>query len=417
MSPALLRIADGRPLLAKRCCAALPLKPRHETFASGVVGVSMRNLVGSGVAFALAVAGVNLSPSPASARASDLIVHVYDIGQGSCVLIECPDDLPILVDCGKMKGGGGTIEAAARKINTVLDGYRDYYQPLRVILSHADVDHYSLLSGRDARQRRLLDPGKVRQVYFGGRYEDYGAAKAWISEAHQRLSFPSVAYPANRPCDDPNLRISCLTPNETAWGTVRGISCGTATIDLLTANAQAYYQANPTEFPGARWKSDGNKNADSAVVRVTYQGVSFIMTGDAQGITERMVMRNADASGVSLAGTGFLFASHHGADTHDSSGADWITATSPRNVVFSSNEGGGHGHPRCLTVRRFDDIDDAGLSDAPDGMDVPCDAGPGQTRFRNKFLITEANGDIMVTVSSTAPPAIECARMTKACAW
>jgi len=367
-----------------------------------------------------AVASIGLSGVPWTANAatpSDLIVHVYDIGQGSCVLVECPEDLPILVDCGKMKGGGGTIETAARKINRVLDDYREYYQPLRVILSHGDVDHYSLLGGRDAQGRRLLDPGKARQIYFGGQYGDYGAAKAWISEAHERLSFPSVSYPVSRPCDDASFKISCLTPNEVSWESVRGVSCGKAKIDLLTANAQAYYRANPNEFSGPAWKSDGNKNADSAVVRITYQGVSFILTGDAQEITERMVIRNAETSGVVLTGTSFLFGSHHGADTHGSNGTAWIEATRPRNVVFSSNEGGGHGHPRCTTVRRFEEVDDAGLSDALGGMKVPCDAGPGQSDFRNKFLVTETTGDITITVSAVAAPRIECAKESKACEW
>lgn len=377
----------------------------------------MRNLVAVIVGLTVALIGLSATPARARAQSANLVVHIYDIGQGSCVLVECPGDLPILIDCGKLGGGGGTLQAAGRKINAVLDGYRDYYQPLRVMLSHPDKDHYRLLTETDDQDRPLLDPGKVRQVYFGGQFADYGEARDWIDAAHRRLSFPSRPYPAGRPCDDPTFRISCLVPNETAWGKVRGVACGTATIDLLTVNAQAYYWTHRAEFPGTAWRSDKKKNADSVVVRITYQGVSFIFTGDAQEITEQMAVHNAKAAGVSLAGTGFLLGSHHGADTERSNGSDWIAATSPRNVVFSSNEKGNYGHPRCTIVQRYEDEGDAGLSDAPGGMQVPCDAGPGQTTFRNKFLLTEANGDITVTVSAAAPPVIDCQKSTKACGW
>lgn len=358
-----------------------------------------------------------VSVGSARAATSDLVVHVYDIGQGSCVLIECPGDLPILVDCGKMGTGGGSIRAAARKINTVLDDYRDTYQPLRVILSHPDLDHYSLLSSRDDQDRYLLDPGKVRHVYFGGDYGDFGAAKAWISKAHERLSWPSAPYPGGRPCTT-SSRISCLRPNEVAWGSIRSVACGRAKIDLLTANAQAYYQRHREEFPGTDWKSDGRKNGDSAVVRVTYEGVSFVVTGDAQEMTERLILANAQAAGQSLGGAGFLFGSHHGAQTHGSNGEDWIRATSPRFGIFSSNLGGGHGHPTCLVMGRFDTEADTSLADAPArSMPVRCDKEASPRSFHNKFLVTEATGDINITVRSGEQPMIICEKPGAACAW
>jgi beta-lactamase superfamily II metal-dependent hydrolase len=375
----------------------------------------MRNLVGWSAALAVGLGVFGGAPERALAATPNLIVHVYDVGQGSCVLVECPDDLPILIDCGKM-GSGGDVTGAARKINAVLDGYGGQYQPLRVILSHGDVDHYSLLSAKDTRGRSLLDPKRVRQVYFGGAYADYGAAKSWINAAHRSLSFPPKDYPPDRPCDDPSLRISCFQPNETAWGSIRGVACGPAKLDLLSANAQAYYRAHPNQF-GADWESDGRKNADSAVVRVSYDGVSFIFPGDAQEITEQMILRNAQAAGVSLAGTGFLFGSHHGARLDGSNGAAWIAGTAPRNVVFSANLGGRHGHPTCTVVLRFDTLADVSLTDAPGAMPVRCDRELEPRNFKNRFLVTEATGDITITVQAGRPPTVICDKPTKGCAW
>lgn len=376
----------------------------------------MRNLWKSLAGVLLGFAGLG-QPGQARATTSDLIVHVYDIGQGSCVLIECPGDLPILVDCGKMKVGGGSIQAAGRKINEVLDGYSDYYQPLRVILSHGDLDHYSLLGTRNDQGRFLLDPGKVRDVYFGGAFADYGSARGWMDEVHRSLSSPRRPYPVTRPCNTA-ARISCLRPNEVAWGSIRRMSCGAAKVDLLTVNAQAYYRGHPEEFVGTDWLSDGRKNGDSAVVRVSYGGVSFLLTGDAQEMTERLIQRNAQAAGVSLARTGFLFGSHHGARTHGSNGEDWIKATSPRLAVFSSNFGGGHGHPTCEVVTRVDVADDLDMADAPDGgMAVRCDKETSPRTFKNKILVTEATGDITVTVPANGAAMIACSKVTKACAW
>lgn len=364
-----------------------------------------------------------LPAAPAvAANPNDLIVHVYDIGQGSCVLIECPDDLPILIDCGKMKGGGGTIQAAAAGINAVLAGY-DEARPLRVILSHGDLDHYSLLGTKDDG-RYLIDPEKVRTVYFGGAYADYGTAKAWISAVDSNLT-PARPNTATGPCDTP-AAVSCLLPNETRWGSVRQIACGKAKIDLVTVNAQAYYTTHRAEFPVTPWKSDGRKNGDSAVVRIRFGATSFVLTGDAQEMTERLAIVNATRAGLPLTGTTFLFGSHHGAKTHGSNGMDWIDgadgvnwidATSPSVVIFSSNLEGDHGHPTCAVVSRFDSAVYPGggrMTAISGGLPVRCDKEPAPRTFGHRFLVTEANQNIRVTVTKTSVT-VACAVVTAAC--
>jgi len=369
---------------------------------------------------ALAFAGLPIAPA-AAAPGSKLVVHVFDVGQGSCVLVECPDDLPILVDCGKLMRSprrgqpppGPTLSEVGPKLDAIVGTYRGPgARPLRVVISHADQDHYQLLAESGSHAVKAADVGTF---LYGGKFADYPTpVRTFAQTVHRNATGSSAAY-TEGPCTV-GAAVSCFQQNESGFPTPR-LSCGGAQVDLLTANAFAFYTANPGSAP-AGLDSDRKKNPDSAVVRVRFRGVSFILTGDAQEVTEHFAVKNAGAAGASLAQTSFVFGSHHGSHTKGSNGPDWMAATSPNALVFSAHRSAGFGHPSCRVVTQFEAARYAGggeMTKLSAPMTFPCgypDATPGSVT--HQFLSTQANGDMSITVDESGTT-ITCTRHNGAC--
>jgi len=68
----------------------------------------------------------------------------YDVGQGDCILVVCPDDRLVMIDCGSLKGltVDEKIDVAVdiRKFTVRNNGKLD-----ALILTHPDKDHYNLI--------------------------------------------------------------------------------------------------------------------------------------------------------------------------------------------------------------------------------------------------------------------------------
>jgi hypothetical protein len=92
---------------------------------------------------------------------------------------------------------------------------------------------------------------------------------------------------------------------------VEELACGEASSFVLTVNTGTA------------------KNAQSLVLMIEYEDFSVTFSGDAEGSTEAQAIANFDGN----VKTTVLTASHHGANTNGSNGTDWISATSPPEVV------------------------------------------------------------------------------------
>ena len=68
----------------------------------------------------------------------------YDVGQGDCILVVCPDDRLVMIDCGSSKGLSVDekidIAVDIRKFTSRNNGKLD-----ALILTHPDKDHYNLV--------------------------------------------------------------------------------------------------------------------------------------------------------------------------------------------------------------------------------------------------------------------------------
>lgn len=90
-------------------------------------------------------------------------------------------------------------------------------------------------------------------------------------------------------------------------------------------------------------------NNYSAVLRLTYQDVSFLFMGDAEQESERQIIKQASEGALSA---NVIKLGHHGSST--SSSKAFLEAVSPSIAVISCGEGNSYGHPHAETLQTLD---------------------------------------------------------------
>lgn len=340
----------------------------------------------------------------------DLVVHIYDVGQGSCVLIECPDGPPILDDCGKIGGGGHSADAASR-IRGRLDELRTAYPtPLQVLISHPHIDHYSVLVSSSYR----IPADDVRRLYWAGPWDSFSVpARKWIDDLAERID----GARHNGACVA-DARVACLSPNEHQLATPR-LECGKAQADLLAADA---YSFNVAQGASAQSAQGSSPNGESAVLRIRYAGRSLVLAGDAEQVTQLYAAQNAAALGAPLDRTTVLLLPHHGSSEYGSNDAPWAAATRPQVVVASANIGGNYGHPSCEALEVFDALSgpDREMARLPAPITVRCGKGKARPHesvmLSHQFLFTETEGEVTIRVGPTGDLRVTCEHAGPACA-
>lgn len=338
-----------------------------------------RHRLSAGVLAATILAGcAPMQPSPAGkeealvprarhparplARATNqLDVWMLNVGQGSCIYIACPDGASaILIDCGTSSIGATSGDAVTTWINDKMAAATT----VTVLVTHGHIDHMSMLTPAGG-----IRSENVSRLMLGGQAADYSAAfMRWADSVPTKYG---VFGPAEFKAADSRFQ------------------CGPAQLDLLTVNSTDV--EDPAPF-------GSKKNADSAVVRLSYANRSVIIPGDAEAITERAAMANAAKNGLDLAGASMLAGSHHGANTYGSNGTDWLNAVGPHVGAFSAQVEFKHRHPRCATVERYGTVTD----NLAASQDLACGNGaqPGSRSVVARLLSTHENGHILTRIGS-----------------
>lgn len=100
------------------------------------------------------------------------------------------------------------------------------------------------------------------------------------------------------------------------------------------------------EFLAPNGDSYDDLNNYSAVVKLTYQQIALIFTGDAERLSEReMLDRSYDLR------ADILKIGHHG--SRSSTGAAFLKAVGPRYAVISVGAGNSYGHPSQAVLKRL----------------------------------------------------------------
>ena len=276
-----------------------------------------------------------------------VMVEFFDVGQGSCALITCENDPPILVDCGRVgnnanpPGPDPTASAAAirGRINQIMASYPNMSP--RLIVSHPDVDHYNLI-------QTVLAEFPPRQIWYGGNGHDFaGDFQDYLIGLNppEPPPQPGAPPPPPPPPQDPTRILpndpaglfaewpgdsfSCFDNDYEPRNELLAPSCGPARVSIMAVNT-------PTAGGSAA-------NAASIVLNVALGGISATIAGDAEGTTENAAMHQCPQT---VQGTTILSASHHGAQTHGSNGLEWAAQANAGYVVFQAGRRDQFGHPR-----------------------------------------------------------------------
>jgi competence protein ComEC len=109
------------------------------------------------VAFSLAVLalGIGVGAWERQLPRGQIRCTFLSVGHGACVVLQLPDGSTWLYDCGRMAAGRSAVDAVSRSLWSLRISRID-----RVVVSHADADHYSLLPG-------LLERFRIAEVVTG----------------------------------------------------------------------------------------------------------------------------------------------------------------------------------------------------------------------------------------------------------
>jgi len=232
-------------------------------------------------------------PSGMHPSISNLTMTAIDVGQGDSILLTFPHNESLLVDGGQQVEGPTVVSYLHSLGITHLNG---------VIATHPDADHIGGLI-------YVLQSMNVDKVY------DLGLAKSTTTyeKLLQTIKDKNIAYANPRANDTINVD---------------------ADTTVLVLNPSLPL------FPMA---TDANDN--SIVLKITYQHISYLLTGDAESSAEARMVSMFNCSAY------VLKVGHHGSKY--SSSATFLNAVKPHIAVISVGAHNRFGHPAPETLTRL----------------------------------------------------------------
>lgn len=257
------------------------------TFRMNATALKVASLVGA-VFIGLLIIGWS------AGRADNrLTVAFLDVGQGDAIFIETPGGRQLLVDGGRYPST--TLDQLGRQMP-----FWDRSIDL-VIATHPDADHIAGLV-------EVMERYQVSQLITNGADEASDTAYAALLEAAAGRDAP----------------VHAAQEGETI------ILDEGVLLEILHSGGSG---------------SDDDRNNGSVVARLTYGGLSVMLTGDAEAPAESDMLQD----GRPLQAT-VLKAGHHGANT--SSSEQFLQAVAPSVVVISAGRENSYGHPHPAMLER-----------------------------------------------------------------
>lgn len=279
-----------------------------------------------------------------------LKVHFIDVGQADSILVQ-QGNSSMLIDAGN--------NGDAQTIMNYLDSQG--VKALDVVVgTHAHEDHIGSMD-------YIINSFKVGKVYFPKQtsttktFEDFISA---VKNKGLQLTSPVVGS---------------------------SFKIGDATATILAPNGSGYEDSNDY----------------SIVIKLTYGSTSFLLTGDAEKVSESQMLSN----GLDLSAT-VLKVGHHGSRT--STGQTFLEKVSPKYAVISVGKDNSYGHPTQETLNRLKNkgvavyrTDENGTVVATsDGKDVSFNTQPGSYNgITSSSTSSSSNNQTSVVVKPTPAPA------------
>lgn len=293
------------------------------------------------------------------------LVTLFDVGQGVCGFISCPNGDYVMVDCGSVQGITrdkedtiknyleATLPAHQQTVeNDIDDDLHDDDMGLAdgktlrqselflrtLFVSHPHRDHYNLIS------KVLPDGTKVGTIVIGGNLNDYTTVtdgrsfKDWVGaqkDLNGTAIYESKGHTTNAPRYYRDQRINPL------WG----------------CHSPAFPE-DGLEILGMNAEQGGNNS--SIILKYTYKNYSVVFPGDAEASAENRYLfeyaegpdddefndRIREAFSADM-----LIVGHHGSES--SSSDRWLDAILPTFALYPSGIHSGFWHPRCIISTRI----------------------------------------------------------------
>lgn len=220
-----------------------------------------------------------------------LVVSFINVGQGDCELLQLPTGQNMLIDAGISEAGPAVVSyiksLGIKKI--------DY-----LIATHPHADH---IGGMELVVKSF-PIGKIYMTRGTTTTETFKDLLQTIKASGMTINTAKAGVTV---IDQNGLKISFLAP------------CG-----------NSYEELN-------NW---------SAVTKVQFGNTSFLLTGDAQELSENEMLK----SGVNLQAD-VLKVGHHG--SYNSTSPAFLKAVDPKYAVISVRKGNDYGHPHQVTLDKL----------------------------------------------------------------
>ncbi len=232
-------------------------------------------------------------------QADTLLFVAFDVGQGDALFIQTESGAQILID-------GGPGDAVLSRLGGVMPFWDRSLDA--IILTHPDADHINGLV-------EVLKRYRVGFVLESGVESASGAYAEWRRIIEEKNIPVVYAAGGQKLVLDEGTRLSILSPMRSQEG-------------AIVAKA----------------------NNASIVLRLDYENVSFLLTGDIEKSVEQLL-------GVLMPqalDTDILKVGHHGSKT--SSSAEFLTAVTPDAAIISAGARNTYGHPHKEVLTRLEEL-------------------------------------------------------------
>ena len=210
----------------------------------------------------------------------DLSVTFFNIGQGNCVVSNCPSGNSLIVDCGSSEKNNPGIYRATIDINNVRDRIRKLAigKPVTVFITHLDKDHYNLLPEIfDDDESELKS--KISEVIIAGLWKEGQLIldREPPKGVSDLLKFNNWLYKLKK------IKIPINFVNDQNYKSFFTTMCGREYPKILITNV----------FSSKKYTSREKShisNGNGAILKISHGKCSTILTGDATKETTEEVI-------------------------------------------------------------------------------------------------------------------------------
>ncbi|MBR6737599.1 MAG: MBL fold metallo-hydrolase [Clostridia bacterium] len=289
----------------------------------------------------------------------DLEVHFVDVGQGDCIIIKLPDYKNVLIDCGQYRAS----ELVSYVQNVANITTFDY-----VLATHSDSDHIDNMD-------EIFEAFEVKHVFrpYVKSTNDGFTFDADFNKGSTAFESGTATYARFLNAIKNETFGASNTPATWEYFTDKSDFAGKVRIEE-TDEIFEYYFDFLTPTVALDDLDYTNRNDYSPIVRFSYQGFDFLLSGDAESDAEQdFAEYYKTLSGVDY-DVEVMKAGHHGSGTSTSQAL--LDIFKPEYMVVQCGIENSYGHPHRSFLDRIT------------GSNAP-------TLYRN-----DLHGDIVFTIST-----------------